>query len=148
MDFFTAETGTIALQLLLAILLGSTIGLERKIAHRTAGIKTFALVSLGSALFTMISEMVYAELANPSGFDPGRIAAQIVVGVGFLAGGVIIFNNEKVHGLSTSAGIWVSAGIGMAVGFKLYSLAILGAIATLFIYTGLLLLEKHFFKAD
>lgn len=148
MEFFSPERISIATQLLLAVLLGGIIGLERKFSHKTAGIKTFALVSLGSALFTMISQMMYWQLGLPAGFDPSRIAAQIVVGVGFLAGGIIIFNDNKVRGLSTSAGVWVSAGIGMAVGFGLYDVAVIGTLITVVVYQVVLILEKHFFDTE
>jgi putative Mg2+ transporter-C (MgtC) family protein len=69
-----------------------------------------------------------------SSFDPSRIASQIIVGVGFLAGGLIIFHKDHLQGLTTSAGLWVAAGIGMAVGFKLYAIAIFVTVLTLLIF--------------
>ena len=121
-------------QLLLAVLLGSIIGIERTLAHRLAGFRTFALVALGACVFTVVSNIAFESFGPASAFDPSRIASQIVVGVGFLAGGLIVFNKDQVHGLTTSAGLWVAAAIGMAVGFKLYLIAIAVAILTVLVF--------------
>ncbi len=118
-------------QLGLAVFLGSLVGIERSLAHRLAGFRTFAMVSLGSCAFTIISRMAF--MAN-SGVDPSRMASQIIVGVGFLAGGLIIFHKDHLQGLTTSAGLWVAAGIGMAVGFQLYAVAIFITLLTLLIF--------------
>ncbi len=91
---------------------GSLIGLEREARDKGAGIRTHTLVSLGSCLFTIVS----VQLANTFGGDPSRIAAQIVSGIGFLGGGAIIQERDKVRGLTTAATIWISAAIGMACG--------------------------------
>lgn len=121
-------------QLILAVVLGSIIGLERRLAHKNAGMRTFAMVSLGAALFTIISGLMYAQFGSTSAFDPSRIASQIIVGIGFLAGGMIIFQNKQLEGLTTSAGLWVAGGIGMAVGLGLYSIAIFTAVLILVIF--------------
>ncbi len=121
-------------QLVLAVVLGAIIGLERRLAHKSAGMRTFAMVSLGSALFIIISNLALAQYGASSAFDPGRIASQIVVGIGFLAGGMIIVQNKQLEGLTTSAGLWVAGGIGMAVGFRLYGIAIFTAILILIIF--------------
>jgi len=123
----------IFIQLFLAVVLGGLVGIERSLVHKTAGLRTFALVSLGSAAFTIVSQLAFAN-GQYVGFDPSRIASQIVVGIGFLAGGVIIFSNNRLQGLTTSAGIWVSAAIGLAVGVKLYALAAFVTILTLCIF--------------
>ena len=115
-------------QLLLAVILGIAIGLERELAHKTAGMRTFAMVSLGSCLFSIISQGIM-------GADPARIAAQIVVGIGFLGAGSIIFRERHVQGLTTAAGLWAVAAIGMAVGFKLYLISIFAAALILLILT-------------
>jgi putative Mg2+ transporter-C (MgtC) family protein len=141
-DLFLVPNAQVLGQLALALLLGMIIGLERSIAHKTAGMRTFALVSMGAALFTIVSEIMYHQF-NTAGFDPSRIASQIVVGIGFLAGGIIIFNHEKIQGLTTSAGLWVSGGVGMAVGFGLYSVAIYATILTLVVLSGLWLIEER-----
>ncbi|MEK9186638.1 MAG: MgtC/SapB family protein, partial [Patescibacteria group bacterium] len=118
-------------QLLLATLLGSLIGLERKLARKGAGIRTFALVSLGACLFSLISILMGKSFSSIGSFDPSRIASQVVVGLGFIGAGMIIFEKSRgVRGLTTAAGMWVSGAIGMAVAFKFYSLAIFATILT------------------
>src|SRR3989338_5781006 len=129
-------------QLAMALGLGFTIGFERNIAHKTAGMRTFALVSMGAALFTIVSRLAFLQFSG-SAVDPTRIVAQIVVGIGFLAGGVIIFNHRQVQGLTTSAGLWVSGGIGMAVGFGLYLVAGAATFLTLFILVALSFIERR-----
>lgn len=116
-------------QLILAVFLGSLIGLERSLAHKKAGMRTFAFVALGSALLSIIS--VNAAL----GFDPTRIASQIVVGVGFIGAGVIIFSRSQLHGVTTAASLWLSAAIGMAVGFKFYVAAVFTTFLALLVLT-------------
>jgi len=113
-------------QLLLSLFLGSLIGLERQIAQKPAGFRTYALVCLGSTMFTIISETIALKYKGVSGglsLDPSRLASQIIVGIGFIGAGVIIFHRSKIYGITTAASLWVAAAIGMAIGFKLYSLA-------------------------
>src|SRR5687767_9317097 len=107
--------------LVVALILGSTLGLERSLAGKTAGIRTFGLVSMGSCLFILIARFVIPT-ADMSNFDPMRMAAGIVMGIGFLCGGVIVFKDSTLTGLTTAAGLWVAAGIGMAVGYGLVTL--------------------------
>lgn len=116
-------------QLILAVSLGALIGLERSLAHKKAGMRTFAFVALGSALFSIIS--VNAGL----GFDPTRIAAQIVTGVGFIGAGIIIFSRSQLHGVTTAASLWLSSAIGMAVGFRFYTAAIFTTFLALLVLT-------------
>lgn len=144
MGFLSIDTLEIFGQLLLAVLLGSIIGIERSLAHRLAGFRTFALVALGSSLFIVISDSVAATLGDAAGFDPSRIASQIVVGLGFLAGGVIVFNHQRLQGITTGAGMWVSGAIGVAVGFKLYAVAVFVAALTLVIFGVFWRIEKKF----
>jgi putative Mg2+ transporter-C (MgtC) family protein len=110
--------------LLVSVVLGGLIGLERELRGKPAGLRTNTLICLGSCIFTIIS-------TNLSGSEPGRIAAQIVTGIGFLGAGAIIHSGIGIHGLTTAAVIWVVASIGMACGIKMYSLAISAAILTL-----------------
>lgn len=117
-------------RLLLATLLGALIGLEREIHGRTAGFRTHLLVSLGSALFVIVSINFYLAYGNFSGLvavgaDPGRIAAQVVVGIGFLGAGAIIREKASVRGLTTAACLWVAAAIGVACGAGLFMLSVL-----------------------
>jgi len=128
---FSTETWEVFWQLVLAVVLGSLIGFEREMAKKTAGIRTFALVALGAALFSVISKYAFKEFWGVPGFDPSRIASQVVVGIGFLGAGIIIFKESRLQGLTTAAGLWVSAAIGMAVGFRLYSIAVFTAFLTL-----------------
>jgi putative Mg2+ transporter-C (MgtC) family protein len=142
--FFDQETIVIVSRLVVALLLGMVIGLERVWAHKTAGVRTYALVSMGSALFIIISEMVAFKYADITNFDPMRLASQIVVGVGFIGTGLIFTRDSKLMGLTTATGLWVSAGIGMATGFGLFKLSIIATFLTLFIFTILWFIEEKF----
>lgn len=136
------------IRLVVAMVLGLLIGGERLFMHKEvgvkthAGIKTHALVSLGAAVFVIVSEMIAIKYSYIGGFDPTRIASQIVVGIGFLGAGSIIFHDSRLIGLTTASGLWVTAGIGMAVGFGFYSLAIIAALLTLFVLVVVNLFEK------
>ncbi|MCL4805827.1 MAG: MgtC/SapB family protein [Anaerolineae bacterium] len=121
----------LALRLVLAAALGAIIGFERELRGRSAGLRTFAAVSLGSCLFSIISYIVV-----PEGNETTRVAAQVVTGVGFLGAGVILHGQGHVSGLTTAATLWATAAVGMAVGFGYYFLA---AIATLLLVFLLLL---------
>lgn len=111
--------------LLLSILLGFAIGFERRLRSKEAGIRTHTIVCVGAALMTIISR-------NIGNGDPGRIAAQIVSGVGFLGAGMIVYKQHEVKGLTTAAGVWATAGVGMACGAGLYVVAV-GATAVIFV---------------
>jgi putative Mg2+ transporter-C (MgtC) family protein len=119
--------------LALALILGFLIGLEREWARKEAGLRTFSLVSLGSALFCLISRIGVEKYLRGTSLDPFRVLSQIVVGVGFLGAGIIIFREKEgiLTGLTTAADIWVTAGIGAAVGLGYYSLAIFTTILVL-----------------
>jgi putative Mg2+ transporter-C (MgtC) family protein len=124
------------LRLAVACALGAAIGLEREIRDREAGIRTHLLVSLGSALFTIVSAYgFHAFLANGGSVvraDPARVAAQIVTGIGFLGAGAIIREGLSVRGLTTAATLWVVAAIGMACGAGYYGPAAAAMFLTLF----------------
>jgi uncharacterized membrane protein YhiD involved in acid resistance len=115
------------IRILLAGVLCALIGLEREMEGKPAGIRTYGLVGMGSAIFTVVGIYAFA----PNG-DPARVAAQIVTGVGFLGAGAIIHGRAHVVGLTTAAGMWVSAAVGMAIGGGLYILGI-GAAIGLFV---------------
>ncbi len=136
----------IFVQLSLAVLLGGLIGFERELAKKTAGMRTFALVALGATMFSIISNHGFKSLIGSSGFDPSRIASQVVVGIGFIGGGSIIFSQSKVKGLTTAAGLWVAAAIGMAVGYKLYSIALFSTFLTIFVLVVMWYIENKFVK--
>ena len=105
-------------RILVSVLLGFIIGFERKLRLKEAGIRTHTIVCIGSTLMMLISLYAFG-----TGADTARVAAQIVAGVGFLGAGMIVFKKHEVHGLTTAAGIWATAGIGMACGAGLYVLA-------------------------
>jgi putative Mg2+ transporter-C (MgtC) family protein len=120
-DLFSLIFNGFNTQLLIAALLGGLIGVERELAGKDPSIRTFALISLGSCIFTLLSwESVQAFHSG----DPGRIAAQIVPGIGFIGAGTIFRGKTGVSGFTTAALMWVTASIGMAVGFHREDLAI------------------------
>ena len=140
-------------RLFLAVLLGALIGLEREWAGKSAGLRTTTLICLGSALFTEISinTATLVETSNLAGgvvyrADPGRIAANIVTGVGFLGGGAILRSGNRVIGLTTAATIWVVAAVGVAVGSRSYVLAIGSTALILFILFPLRRMERFLAK--
>ena len=117
------------IRLLLATLLGGLIGLERELHGRPAGFRTHLMVALGAALYMGVSIHFYQEYGGMSGnlavrVDPGRVAAQIVVGIGFLGAGAIIRENASVRGLTTAACLWVAAAIGTACGAGMLMIAV------------------------
>ena len=127
-------------RLLLSMILGVVVGAERKRKGQIAGIRTFALISMGACLAMLLSiyvPQVYLGLKNG---DPGRIAAQVITGIGFLGGGAMIHMKGAVRGLTTAAGIWMTAIIGMAVGIGMY-LCSIGA--TLLILLTLVTFEQY-----
>lgn len=107
-------------RLLLATILGGIIGFERESRGRAAGFRTHILVCLGSALIMMISIYIFELYRGMVGIDPGRIAAQVVTGIGFLGAGTILRSGATVKGLTTAASLWAVAGIGLAVGCGFY----------------------------
>lgn len=145
-NFFDASTIDIFIRISIALLLGMAIGTERVWAHKTAGMRTYALVSMGSSLFVVISNEMVNQYSRFSGMNPLMIVAQIVVGVGFIGTGLIFSKDNKLMGLTTATGLWVSAGIGMAAGAGLYNIAIMATVMTLFIFTVLWFLEHQFKK--
>jgi putative Mg2+ transporter-C (MgtC) family protein len=134
-------------QLLLALLLGGILGLEREYKKREAGLRTYALVSLGSALFTIIAFESFNILGGKEGlnFDPARIVQAIAIGIGFLGGGIIIYRRFHIEGVTTAAGLWIAAGVGIAVGAQFYWPAILTTLLTVSILIGFYWIEKKFF---
>lgn len=107
------------LRLLAAMAMGGLIGLERELRAKDAGLRTHFLVALGSALFTLVSQYGFgADLK-----DSSRVAAQVVSGIGFLGAGTIIFQKNVVHGLTTAAGLWVTAAIGLSCGTGMFAVA-------------------------
>ena len=115
------------LRLLVAGILGAIIGLDREYRAKEAGYRTHFLVSLGSALIMIVSQYGFQEIIkeNSVTLDPSRVAAQVVSGIGFIGAGTIILQKQIVRGLTTAAGIWATAGIGLAVGAGMYAIGML-----------------------
>jgi len=145
MNFFDNIQMQIIFQLILATFLGCIVGLERQYKRKEAGLRTYGLVCLGSALFTIVSfqnSLLY--LGRPGiDIDPSRIVGQIVVGIGFIGAGLIIYRQTHVEGLTTAAGLWVAAGIGIAVAYSFYLVAIFAAFLTILVLAGLRIFEER-----
>lgn len=133
----------ILIRLLISIVLGALIGIERERRNRPAGLRTHILVSLGSALFTITSIQFSKSYEN---VDPSRIAANIATGIGFIGAGAIIKEGLTIKGLTTAATIWVSSAIGLACGMGYYIPAFLTSISTLIVLISLRSLEIERFK--
>ncbi len=114
------------LRIFIAGLLGGLIGFEREFRAKEAGLRTHFIVALGSALFMIISQYAFTGR-----FDAARVAAQVVSGIGFIGAGVIIFQKNVVRGVTTAAGLWVAAAIGLACGAGMYAVAIAASLMTL-----------------
>ena len=130
----------LTLPILMATLLGFVIGFERMMRSKEAGIRTHTIVCIGAALMMIVSKFAFNSDA-----DSARVAAQIVAGVGFLGAGIIVYKKNSVHGLTTAAGVWATAGIGMACGGELYVLAI-GATAIMIAMQCLLHVDIPLFR--
>lgn len=126
-------TTSAIVRLVFSLLLGSLVGFERKRKGQIAGIRTFALISMGATLAMILSIYVPQEYMGLKNGDPGRIAAQVITGIGFLGAGAIIQMKGSVRGLTTAAGIWMVATIGMTVGVGLYLLSLVATLLILFI---------------
>lgn len=135
-------------QLLLAVFLGALIGLEREIKRKEAGLQTYSLVALGTCLFTILSFELFNYFFGKTGitFDPSRIIMAIAVGIGFIGGGVIFRQPSGIIGLTTAAGLWATAAIGIAIGAKLYFLATFTTFLTILILAGFGEIEEKILK--
>jgi putative Mg2+ transporter-C (MgtC) family protein len=128
-DLSFATQLDLALRLTVGLVLGAVIGFERELSHQPAGFRTHSLVSLGAALFTVVSAFGFSgDLV-----DPTRIAAQIVSGIGFIGAGTILQYRGHIRGLTTAASLWAVAAIGTAAGAGLYVVAIVGTVLILVI---------------
>ena len=136
------------LQLALAVVLGAILGLEREYKRKEAGLQTYSLVSLGACLFTIISFELFSLFSKNVGvsFDPSRIVQAVAVGIGFIGAGVIIYRQNHMEGITTAAGLWCSAAIGVAIGAEFYFLALLTALFATVIFIGFGELERKLFK--
>lgn len=121
------------LRLVIAATFGALIGLDREYRAKEAGLRTHFLVCLGSALFMIVSQHGFGDVLDTPGvsLDPSRIAAQVVSGIGFLGAGTIIIQKQFVRGLTTAAGLWATAAIGLVIGGGMYYIGIAGVVLTL-----------------
>ena len=130
-------------KLVLSMLLGAVVGYERKRKGQSAGVRTFSLISMGATLAMLLSIYVPQEYMGLKNGDPGRIAAQVITGIGVLGAGAIIQMKGSVRGLTTAAGIWMVAIIGMAVGLGMYWLSVVASLLILFILVQLERIEEY-----
>lgn len=133
-------------KLMLSLLLGAVVGLERRHKGQIAGMRTFALISMGATLAMLISIYIPQEYMGLKNGDPGRIAAQVISGIGFLGAGAIIQMKGSVRGLTTAAGIWMTACIGLAVGAGMYLIATVACLLIIFVLLILETAEKILLK--
>jgi len=145
--YFDSEAIFQILQLLVAVFLGGIIGLEREFKRKQAGVKTYSLICLASCLFALIGREIFEYLTYKGGipFDPLRIIQAVAVGIGFVGAGVIFQRESGIEGITTAAGLLVTAGIGVAVAFQFFLLAFITTLLTLLILEGFRLIEKRFF---
>jgi putative Mg2+ transporter-C (MgtC) family protein len=133
----------VAVKVALSAVLAGAVGLERELTGKPAGLRTHMLIAVGSALLTDLSLQIGPLFAGGStAWDPGRIASQIVPGVGFICAGTILQARGTVHGLTTAAGLWMASAIGMAVGATFYAQAVIGTVAVLIILAALRPVER------
>lgn len=132
--FWAEHIGDFILRLVCAAAAGFIIGFERKSRSKEAGVRTHTLVAIGAALMMIISKYAFSDFSGSGladtgvrGADSARIAAQVVSGVGFLGAGIIVYRRDSLRGLTTAAGIWATAGLGLAFGAGMY---VIGAVAT------------------
>ena len=134
-------------KLLLSQVLGSLVGLERRHKGQIAGMRTFALISMGATLAMLVSIYIPQKLFfSTANGDPGRIAAQVISGIGFLGAGAIIQMKGSVRGLTTAAGMWMTACIGLAVGAGMYFVSVVAALLIILVLTSLELFERKLFR--
>ncbi len=129
----------------LALVLSTVIGVEREIRQKNAGMRTYALVGTGAALFMLVSTYGFADVLQNRLIilDPSRVAAQVVSGIGFIGGGLIFVQRNNVRGLTTAAGVWATAGVGLAAGGDLPVLATGATVAYMLVSVGYPYITRH-----
>jgi putative Mg2+ transporter-C (MgtC) family protein len=123
-------------QLVLAVVLGGVIGLEREIKNKPAGFQTYSLVTLGATIFTISCSAIFNSFFSSTGisFDPSRVVLAVATGIGFIGAGVIFHRGHEYEGITTAAGLWCVAGIGVAIGSSLYLLAIASSVLVMIVF--------------
>jgi putative Mg2+ transporter-C (MgtC) family protein len=142
---FDPSTTELALRVIAALLCGGAIGLDRELRSHSAGMRTHALAAEGAAIFTIAGILIAGE-AHQIGYvgaDPTRVASTVAQGIGFLAAGVIFGSAARVKGLTTAAGLWTTASIGMLCGGGFYRIALIATIATLVVLSAFKVFENH-----
>lgn len=134
-------------KLMLSLLLGAIVGVERRQKGQVAGMRTFSLIAMGATMAMLVSIYIPQEYLGLKNGDPGRIAAQVISGIGFLGAGAIIQMKGSVRGLTTAAGIWMTACLGLAVGAGMYVVSVAACIFILAVYRILEQIEKVFLKS-
>lgn len=132
-SFITPQDGELFLRLFLAALAGWLIGLERETIGKTAGTRTMALVTLGAALFAIISSEGFLKVVPGAFVMNTAVAAAVVSGIGFIGAGLIIFRDGRVEGLTTAASLWMAAALGLGFGRGLYAISIFSFLLTIFL---------------
>ena len=131
------DNTTLISRILLAILIGTIIGVEREIKNRPAGMRTHILVCLGACIISLIESSFIASVSDSTSssvaYSFGRLSAQVISGIGFLGAGTILFSNRKITGLTTAASLWNAACLGIAVGYGYWRIAIVGALSVMLI---------------
>ena len=123
----------VILRIVVAVILGGILGMEREMKNRAAGLRTYVLVCLGACIVMMTNQYIYQAFQTG---DPVRLGAQVVSGIGFLgAGTIIVTKRSQIKGLTTAAGLWATAGLGLAIGIGFYEAALTGAVAILGIFS-------------
>ena len=123
----------VALRISIAVIIGGLLGLERELKNRAAGLRTYMLVCTGACLIMLTNQFIYQTFSTG---DPVRMGAQVISGIGFLgAGTIIVTRRNQIKGLTTAAGLWTAAAVGLALGIGFYEAAIMGALATVFVMT-------------
>lgn len=133
-------------RLFLAVLLGGIIGMERRRKHQAAGFRTHILVCVGSTLAMITNQYIFTYITHGVG-DPARIGAQVISGIGFLgAGTILVTGKQQIKGLTTAAGLWASAAMGLAIGIGFYSGALIGCLFIMVVITYLHKFDEVFYK--
>ncbi|MDB5225447.1 MAG: MgtC family transporter [Candidatus Adlerbacteria bacterium] len=138
----SAIEAEVIVRLVVAAVLGACMGLERSLAGKHAGMRTYALVSLGSALFTVIGVVASYQLSSFAGINPLQIAGSIVIGIGFIGSGLAMSKGDTHVELTTAAGIWLMAAVGMTAGFGYFGVALAATVLGILIFSLLLRIEN------
>jgi putative Mg2+ transporter-C (MgtC) family protein len=141
MDFIATPEVTVMLELLVAMILGLLLGGERTLAGKNAGMRTHAFVAMASTLFISVSLLVTNSTMPGIHYDLLHVVSGIITGIGFIGAGTILFRHSALEGLTTAAGLWMTAAIGVAIGFGYYGVAVFATIATLFVFRAVWFLE-------